>query len=293
MPVSTVHGRGPMTHASSPHNLFGYEILELLGEGAGSLIYAAVHPQTRQICAVKHVVCKTDKDQRFIEQLRAELEVGQKVNHAGLRRSLDFQATKTWLGKVTDAILVMELVDGIPLDKERPRTMKEMVDCFVQVAAALQGLHDTGYIHCDLKPANILVSADASVKVIDLGQACPMGTKKARIQGTPDFISPEQVRCEGVTVRTDVFNFGATFYWCLCGEKLPTLFTVGKSQNSFLVDTKIRTPHEINPEVPENLSNLVMDCVRSRAEKRPADMHDLQRRLEVIQFSMNRAAVAV
>src|SRR4051812_40433298 len=55
---------------SMPRALFGYELIEALGDGAGSRIYAAVHPQTRQLCAVKHVVCKTDKDQRFVEQLK-------------------------------------------------------------------------------------------------------------------------------------------------------------------------------------------------------------------------------
>ena len=108
---------------SMPRELFGYEILESIGEGAGSRIYAAVHPKTKQLCAVKHVVCVEDKDQRFVEQLKAELAVGQRVNHAGLRKSLDFQANKTWLGKVTDAILVLELFDGIP-KKDRPTAMR-------------------------------------------------------------------------------------------------------------------------------------------------------------------------
>jgi len=272
-----------------PNDLFGYEIIDLLGAGAGSTIYAATDPQTRQIVALKHVVVKTDKDQRFIEQLKAELDVGQKVTHAGLRKSLDLKTKTTWLGKVTEAALIMELVDGTPLDQELPHDLLKLVDCFMRTAEALHAMHVAGFCHCDLKPANILLSASGKTKVIDLGQASPLGTKKQRIQGTPDFIAPEQVKCHAVTQQTDVFNLGATMYWCLSGEKLPTLFTAGKGENSFVVNDQIRTPHEIRPRVPENLSNLVMECVKLKPERRPADTAEVARRLEVIRFGMTRS----
>ena len=154
-------------------------------------------------------------------------------------------------------------------------------------------LHALGFVHCDLKPANILVGDQGVTKIIDLGQACATGTRKARIQGTPDFIAPEQVKCEPVSARTDVFNFGATMYFCLTGEKLPTLFNIGKGENSFLVDQQIRSPRDIKRSVPENLSNLIMDCVRIRQEKRPADMAEVARRLEVIRFGLERRGLAV
>jgi len=280
-----------LTHVeplSRPNDLFGYEIIDAVGTGAGSQIYAATDPQTRQIVALKHVVVKTDKDQRFVEQLKAELEVGQKVTHAGLRKSLDLKTKTTWLGKVTEAALIMELVDGTPLDQELPHDPLKLVDCFVRTAEALHAMHVAGYCHCDLKPANILLSASGKTKVIDLGQASPLGTKKQRIQGTPDFIAPEQVKCHAVTQQTDVFNLGATMYWCLSGEKLPTLFTAGKGENSFLVNDQIRTPHDIRPSVPENLSNLVMDCVKLKPERRPSDMAEVVRRLEVMRFGLAR-----
>jgi serine/threonine protein kinase len=271
-----------------PTELFGYEIIDTVGQGAGSVIYAASDPQTRQIVALKHVGVKCDKDQRFIEQLRAELEVGQKVAHAGLRKSLDLKTKTTWLGKVTEAALIMELVDGTPLDQELPADLIRLTDCFTRTAEALGALHAMGYCHCDLKPANILLGAGGKTKVIDLGQASPLGTKKQRIQGTPDFIAPEQVKCHAVTQQTDVFNLGATMYWCLSGEKMPTLFTAGKGENSFVVNDQIRTPHEIRPRVPENLSNLVMECVKLKPERRPADMVEVARRLEVIRFGMTK-----
>ena len=272
-----------------PNDLFGYEVIETLGQGAGSTIYAVTDPQSRQIAALKHVLVKTDKDQRFIEQIQAELEVGQKVSHSGLRKSLDLKTKTTWLGKVTEAALLMELVDGTPLDRELPRDLLVLVDCFTRTAEALGALHALNYCHCDLKPANILLSASGKTKVIDLGQAAPLGSKKQRIQGTPDFIAPEQVKCHAVTQQTDVYNLGATMYWCLSGQKLPTLFTAGKGENSFLATDQIKTPHEIRPRVPENLSALVMDCVKLKPERRPADMAEVARRLEVIRFAMARS----
>jgi len=183
------------------------------------------------------------------------------------------------------------LADGTPLHEQLPYTIDALTDCFIQVATALQSLHAMGFVHCDLKPNNVLLNAAGQVKVIDLGQACRLGTAKPRIQGTPDFIAPEQVRCQPVTPRTDVFNFGATLYWCLTGQNLPTLYRLRRGQNSFLVDDRFTPPHELNPTIPANLSQFVMECIRTNPAHRPDDAHELVRRLEVIQFTLHRAAI--
>jgi len=269
-------------------SLFGYEVIEQIGEGAGSIIYAVTHPQSKQIYALKHVVRKTDKHVRFIDQLEAEFEVGRKISHPNLRRVIDYQAKKTLLGKVTEAALVMELFDGVPLDVNMPRAMTQLVQVFIDTGKALEAMHAAGFVHCDLKPNNILVSRQLEVKVIDLGQACPIGTKKERIQGTPDYIAPEQVKCLPVSLRTDIYNLGATMYWALSGRKMPTLFTIKKGENSLLSDDLIPSPHVLNPLVPESLANFVMECVRINPRKRPADMGEVVRRLEIINHGIRR-----
>jgi serine/threonine-protein kinase len=278
--------------ASLPRNLFGYDIIEPIGEGAGSLIFAVSDPATKQIYALKYVQRKEERDARFIEQLETEFEIGRQVGHPNLRKTIDFKVERTLLRKVTSAALILELFDGRPLEFEMPRNLADLVRVFIGTGEALDHLHNLGYIHCDLKPNNIMVGTGLAVKVIDLGQGCKVGTVKERIQGTPDYIAPEQVSCDPLSVRTDVFNFGATMYWCLTGgQKLPTAFTVKKGgENSFLVDTAIKTPHELNPNVPENLSNLVMECVRTNPVKRPADFKEIVPRLEVMHHVLSKKA---
>src|SRR3954462_13712843 len=90
-----------------PKSLFGYEVLDFIGEGAGSLIYVVSSPDTAQLYALKHVVRKVDKDERFIEQLESEYNVGRAVSHPGLRKSIDLKITRTMLRKTIDAALVL------------------------------------------------------------------------------------------------------------------------------------------------------------------------------------------
>ncbi|HEX2972496.1 MAG TPA: serine/threonine-protein kinase, partial [Tepidisphaeraceae bacterium] len=213
--------------------------------------------------------------------------------HAALRRSLEYRDNRTLFRKATEAALVLELFDGMSLEARRPEDVVRTLSIFQHVAQGLASLHALGYAHCDLKPNNILVNNEGEVRIIDFGQACKLGTVKDRIQGTPDFIAPEQVRCQPVTARTDVFNFGATLYWTLTGQPIPTLYTLKKDENSFLVDEQITPPSQLNSAVPEPLSNLVMECIRTNPLRRPTDMVELARRLEIVQHVAARRSAAV
>jgi hypothetical protein len=81
-------------------------------------------------------------------------------------------------------------------------------------------------------------------------------------------------------------------YWSLCGRKLPTLFTVKKDENSFLSDGLMQSPRQLNPMVPEVLSNFVMECVRTNPAKRPDDMTAVLNRLEILEHAVSRSAGA-
>lgn len=274
-----------------PEKILHYEVLATLGEGAKSTIYAVQDPGTRKTYALKHVIRDESKDIRFVEQMETEFEISRQFNHTNLRKTYELKISKTLLLKVTEAYMLMELFDGKALDERPPSSVPEIIEIFIQVAAGLKAMHELGYVHCDLKPNNILRSAEGHVKVIDYGQSCKIGTVKERIQGTPDYIAPEQVDRRPLSVQTDVYNFGATMYWALTGKNIPTLYTVKKKgEHSFLLDNRIDSPIELNPKVPENLSKLVMECVSTRVSKRPADMDEVTTRLELAKHILAKQA---
>ena len=274
--------------------LLHYDVLERLGEGARSTIYKVRDPSTGRELALKHVVRADPKDLRFIEQMETEFEISRQFTHPNLRRSFDLKIVKTMLLKISEAFLVMELVDGKPLEVSTPRDMMDLLDTFIAAAQGLRAMHQMGYAHCDIKPNNILRNDRGEVKVIDFGQSCKIGTVKERIQGTPDYIAPEQVSRRPISVQTDVFNLGATLYWALTMKVIPTLYTVQKKgEHSFLLDSKIDTPMDLNPKVPLAVSNLVMECVSTKPSKRPADMDQMINRLELGKHILLKQAGAV
>lgn len=274
-----------------PERLLHYDLLERLGEGARSTIYRAQDSRTGRVVAVKHVIRKDDKDIRFIEQMETEFSISKNFSHPNLRRTLDLKINKSMLLRITEAIMVMEYIDAVPLDVQPPPDIYATLDTFVQAAEGLKAMHQMGYVHCDIKPNNILRAKTGEVKVIDFGQSCATGTVKERIQGTPDYIAPEQVARKPVTVQTDVFNLGATLYWALTGRHIPTMYTVTKKggDNALLADELFESPSQLNPLVPAQVSELVMQCVSTRPAKRPADMDVMINKLHIGMHLLERA----
>jgi serine/threonine-protein kinase len=280
-----------MATPSVTETLFGYELLESIGSGAGSTLFAVTEPATGQLYALKHERVEREKDVRFVEQLGNELAVSRHLAHPGLRRAVRFHDRRVGITRrVAEAALVLELFDGVPIDRAPAGGPADLLAHFARAAEALDTLHRVGRIHCDLKPSNILVGSDGAVRVIDFGQACRSGTLKERVQGTPDYIAPEQVRREPVTPRTDVFNLGATLYRLLTGQSIPTLYTTQAGTNSFLVEGRIPSARDLAPGIPEPLSNLVMECVRSDPARRPRDMKDVTLRLEIARHGLLRGS---
>lgn len=284
-----------------PRTLFGYEVLSFLGEGAASAVYAVSHPETGQVYALKHVLRKDDKHQRFIDQLINEFEVSKKVDHPNVRKCVDFKTAKTMLLTVTEAVLVMELIDAHPLDAELMEragaagTQADLawtIHVMTQAARGMAAIQVAGFVHCDMKPGNIMICPDQLAKVIDLGQACISGTVKKRIQGSPHFISPEQFKLEPVTYRTDVFNYGATLYWAITGRHVPTHYTRAKGLAKGPAE-EAPTPADLRAGCPAELSELVMQCVRSKVMERPESMSEVANRLEVIRRGIHERAAAV
>ena len=273
--------------------LLHYNLMEVLGKGAGSTIYRARDTDTGRIVAIKHVTRVKQKDIRYVEQMETEYEVSKAFTHPNLRRAFNLKVNKSLLLKVVDAVLVLEYVDARPLERSLPSELDAVISSFVQAAEGLQAMHRMGWAHCDIKPNNILRDAEGNVKVIDFGQACRIGTIKERIQGTPDYIAPEQVSRLPIAESTDVFNLGATLYWATTGKHVPTAYHAKRGgENSFLVDSMFKTPRDLNPEVPVPISEVVMQCVATSMKNRPQSMEEVIRKLELGRHIMRRDAEA-
>lgn len=270
----------------APRSLFGYDVISEIGKGAASTIYAVSDPKSGQVYALKHVIRKIEKEQRYIQQVQNEFEVSRACRHPVLRKVVDLKTVKKFFGPVTEVALVMELIDGVPFDERNLTDVKEIVDVFIKVAQGLWEVAKAGYVHGDTKPGNVMLTADGGVRLIDLGQACKVGMAKERVQGTPSFIAPEQAKCKPLSEQTDVFNFGATLYWALTKQRVPTLLTVEKAERDVVKLQKYPTPSELNPAVPAPLSQLVMHCLRHHAWERVQGISTVLMRLEEIRKGM-------
>lgn len=262
----------------------GYRILREVGRGAASVIYLVQDPKTKQIWALKVVEKNDPKDQRFLDQAEAEYRIASELDHPSIRKIVKLIKKKSNLVNVKELSLVMEFVDGISEDRQPPRTFEKAVDIFQQVAHAMAHMHSRGFVHADMKPNNIMVT-DGVAKIIDLGQSCKIGTVKERIQGTPDYIAPEQVHRRPITPKTDTYNLGATMYWTLTRRHIPTALAKEDSLMGSLDDSMIPRPvpaAEINPRILPKLNELVMQCVEVNPDKRPASMDEVADRLNLI-----------
>lgn len=262
----------------------GYRITKQIGTGAGSKIYAATELKTGRTVAVKHIVRNTANDERFLAQAETEYDVSSTLDHPSLRRSYALHRVRKLL-QVKELLLVMEYVDGLHLEKARPNRLNTFLILFRRIAQGLEAMHQAGYIHTDIKPTNIMLAQGGVVKIIDFGQSCPINHRKERIQGTPDYIAPEQVRRLPLDQRTDVFNLGATMYWVLTSAKYPTAIRGPDERGgiSLVTSENPMAPIELNDKIPISLSQLVMDCCRENPGERPADMKQVLARLVVVQ----------
>lgn len=261
----------------------GMSILAEVGRGAASVIYLVQDIKTKQVWALKHVVCESKKDQRFIDQTKQEYQIGSRLNNPLIRRAVKLIKART-LMTLREVYLLMEYVDGASLEMKRPERLIDLVNIFKLSAEALAHMHEKGFVHADMKPNNIIV-VEGGIKIIDLGQSCPIGHVKERIQGTPDYIAPEQVHRRPITPKTDIYNLGATMYWTLTSKHIPTALPKGDSLVSSLDDEFIEKPapiSELNPSAPPRLAELIMACVEVDPDRRPADMSQVADRLDLI-----------
>jgi serine/threonine-protein kinase len=258
----------------------GFTLLQRIGSGARSTIYLAMDEEDQTTVALKRVIFEKPEDLRVFEQTENEYKVARRVDHPYVRKCYKLQKIRS-VFKVKELLLSMEYFDGKTLEDSPTLSLGDVLLVFRMVAGGLYAMHQQGFAHCDIKPNNILLSKSGSIRIIDLGQSCRIGTTKPRIQGTPDYIAPEQVRRKPLGPKTDIFNLGATMYWALTGKNVPTLIP---KKNSFglPIHEVCRAPHEIKKRIPLNISRLVTDCIKQEPAERPASMMTIISRLDLM-----------
>jgi serine/threonine-protein kinase len=265
-------------------NIGGFSIQERIGTGARSTIYLATDLEDNTTVALKRVLYERPEDLRVFEQVENEYKVARRVDHPYVRKCYKLKKMRSMF-RVKEMLLSMELFDGANLEDSPTLSLGDVLLVFRLVATGLNAMHQRGYVHCDIKPNNILISKTGAIKIIDLGQSCKIGTIKPRIQGTPDYIAPEQVRRNPLGPKTDIFNLGATMYWALTGKNVPTLIPK-KNEYGLPVTEPLRAPHEVKKRIPLGISKLVTDCIKEDPAERPANMMTVVSRLDLMIHSI-------
>lgn len=263
----------------------GFSIIRRIGIGARSTIYLATDKQNNENVALKRVIFERPEDSRIFEQVQTEYKVGRRVDHPYIRKCYKLKKIGG-IFKAKELLLSMEMFEGQSLEDGPALSLLDVLLVFRMVASGLHAMHQQGLVHCDIKPNNILMNESGTIKIIDLGQSCRIGTIKPRIQGTPDYIAPEQVRRKALGPKTDIFNLGATMYWALTGKHVPTLIPKKNELGLPMPPAPRLAPHELRKQLPIGISKLVMDCIEDEPAKRPRDMMTVISRLDLLIHSI-------
>ncbi len=253
-----------------------------LGTGAGTKVWLMRDARDGVHYCKKHVSASAPNWQSQIRQLKNEFDVGVQNNHPVLRKSHEYGIVKRKL-RAIEAYNILQFVDGIALDKFAEGSSPHMIiKVFWHVADGLHELHRRGFVHADLKPHNILCAKNGRPTIIDFGQACPMLTRKERIQGTKDFIAKEQVDRQALDQRTDVFGLGATMHRVFLGRSVETELNSTSVNKSGISLERWRNPN-IDPaqQLDPTLLKLIEDCCQPERSDRPDNMQIVKDRLEV------------
>ncbi|MFF5546523.1 serine/threonine-protein kinase [Streptomyces olivaceoviridis] len=265
-----------------------YELLEQFSHGGMGDVWRGYDAVLDRPVAVKLIrpqaVTSPHAAEEFEKRFRREARITARIQHPGVPQVYD-----AVLGASYERLfLVMELVDGVPLTAyvhpDRPLPVSWAVAVAAQVATVLSYAHDVPVVHRDLKPGNVLVARDGTVKVLDFGIAAILRTDVTKLTatgspvGTHQYMAPEQVRGGRVTPRTDLYALGCVLHELLCGRPL----FAGDSEFQLMTQHVNAAPkplRQLRADVPEALEELVLDLLRKAPEARPADVQEVYERL--------------
>lgn len=247
-----------------------YEITELIGEGGMADVYKAIDVMDNKVVAVKILKKEFSESEEFLRRFRNESKAIAVLSHPNIVKIYDVGFSE----KIQ--FIVMEYIDGITLkeyiENEHILSWKDAVHFVTQILRALQHAHERGIVHRDIKPQNIMVFTDGTIKVMDFGIA-KFAREEGRTAtdqaiGTVHYISPEQARGDITDAKSDLYSVGVMLYEMLSGRKPfdgdnPVSIAVMHMQNI------AELPSRINPNIPSPLEEIIVHAM----EKNPADRY--------------------
>ena len=247
-----------------------YEIIELIGSGGMANVYKAKCHRLNRMVAVKILKPDMAENEEIRRRFRDESRAVAQLSHANIVSVYDVSTSGD------TEYIVMELIDGITLKQymERRGQMdwRESLHFIMQIMRALEHAHSRGIIHRDIKPQNIMVLRDGSVKVADFGIACLQNTAQTLTQdalGSVHYISPEQARGEHIDARSDIYSAGVVLYEMLTG-RLPFEGDSAVSVAIQHLSSVPLAPSEIREDVPKGLELICMKAMCADINKRYA-----------------------
>jgi len=254
-----------------------YQIIEELGKGGMGRVYKANDTDIKEKVAIKLIKPEISTDKKTIERFQNELKFARKIRHKNVCQMYDLNREEGTY------YITMEYVEGENL-KNMIRMSGQLgigtaISVGKQVCEGLAEAHKLGVIHRDLKPSNIMIDREGSVRIMDFGIARSLkekGITGAGVMiGTHEYMSLEQVEGKETDQSSDIYSLGVILYEMVTG-RVPfegdTPFSIGVKQKSEIP----RPPKEINEQIPEDLNQMILNCMEKDKEKRYQNVGELK-----------------
>jgi serine/threonine-protein kinase len=264
---------------AAAHQIPGYKIVGKLGAGAMAVVYKARQLSLNRMVAIKILPKRFSENPEYVERFYKEGQAAGKLNHHNIVRAIDVGEAGGY------HYFVMEYVEGktIADDLGAGKVFEEAeaLDIIIQVANALAHAHACSLIHRDVKPKNIMISTDGTVKLADMGLARETTDIEAaqseagKAYGTPYYIAPEQIRGKiDIDGRADIYGLGATLYHMLTG-RVPFMAEDSADVMRKHLREKLIPPDHINTSLSAGVSEVIEIMMAKRKEKRYNDIEEL------------------
>jgi serine/threonine protein kinase/Tfp pilus assembly protein PilF len=271
-----------------------YQVIEELGHGGMGRVYKVFDTDIKEKIALKLLRPEIALDKETIERFSNELKLARKISHRNVCRMFD-------LGKSEGTTFItMEFVPGEDLKKLVRKTGQlgagRALAIAKQVCEGLAEAHHLGVVHRDLKPQNIMVDEDGNARIMDFGIARSLRgrgiTGPGVMIGTPEYMSPEQIEGKEVDERSDIYSLGVVLFEMVTA-RVPfegdTPFTIGVKHKS----EKPRNPRDLNAQLPEDLSRLILRCLEKDKAKRYQTAGELHADLEKVEQGLPTTELVV